>query len=76
MKRFFFNQLMLAGVVSLCVACGGKTAPAEGMPQDSADQESVEGFYSSTGSQEADAAGKQRMAKMPIEQPAPMKGVS
>ena len=76
MKKPIYSILVIAGIICLCVACGGKTAAADSLRQDSINNESVEGLYTTVTNQEGDAVRKEVSQKsLPLEQPAPMKGV-
>lgn len=76
MKKTVYSFFVLTGFICLCVACGGKTANANDLPNDSTDQESVEGFYTTVTDPATGGARKELKQKsMPLEQPAPMNGV-
>ena len=76
MKKTVYSLFVLTGFICLCVACGGKTTNANGLSNDSIDQESVEGFYTTVTDPATGGARKELKQKsMPLEQPAPMKNV-
>ncbi len=76
MKRTIYSIIVLAGIISLSVACGGKNANTGGFPNDSIGDESVEGLYATVTDPVTGEVRKELKQKtMPLEQPAPMKGV-
>lgn len=76
MKKTVYSFFVLAGIICLCVACGGKSTNTNGLSNDSIDQESVEGLYTTVTDPVTGEVRKElRQKSMPLEQPAPMNGV-
>ena len=73
MKKTVYSIFVLAGIISLCLACGGKTNKSDSI-NDSIDQESVEGLYTMV-TDPVTGEVRKELKQMPLEQPAPMKGV-
>jgi endonuclease G len=76
MKKTVYSFFVLTGFICLCVACGGKSTNTNGLSNDSIDQESVEGLYTTVTDPVTGEVRKElRQKSMPLEQPAPMNGV-
>lgn len=76
MKKTVYSFFVLTGIICLCVDCGGKSTNTNGLSNDSIDQESVEGLYTTVTDPVTGEVRKElRQKSMPLEQPAPMNGV-